>query len=152
MGKMYLDAGEIYDRAKQAAHVSVAGSPGTDYGLEDVMPEDAWMAITSSSFLSLIPLHATLNGCIEALTARTVSAAEVERVDGPPPQGMAVTAEDMKTARSWLADTLAANVDEDGRQVMIDREAIDREWSGNPERITSLVLALVLIAGAAADR
>lgn len=35
---------------------------------------------------------------------------------------------------------------------MIDREAIDREWSGNPERITSLVLALVVIAAAAADR
>lgn len=84
-GKMYLDAGEIYDRAKEVAHVSVAGAPGTDYGLEDVMPEEAWMAITSSPFLSLIPLHATLNGCIEALTARTVSAAEVERVDGPTP-------------------------------------------------------------------
>lgn len=51
MGKVYLDAGEIYDRAKQVAHVSVAGSPGTDYGLEDVMTEDAWMAITGSSDL-----------------------------------------------------------------------------------------------------
>lgn len=152
MGKMYLDAGEIYDRAKQAAHVSVAGSPETDYGLEDVMPEEEWLAFTSSPFTSLIPLHATLNGCIEALNARTVSAAEVERVDGPPPHGTAVTAEDMNTARSWLANTLAANVDEDGRQAMIDREAIDRKWTGVPGRITSLVLALVLIAGAAADR
>ncbi|MFD1847287.1 hypothetical protein [Arthrobacter flavus] len=58
----------------------------------------------------------------------------------------------MKTARSWLANTLASNVDEDGLQAMIDREAIDREWIGKPERITSLALALVLIAGAAVDR
>lgn len=152
MGKMYLDAGEIYDRAKEVARVSVAGAPETDYGLEDVMSEEAWMAVTSSSFLSLIPVHATLNGCIEALKARTVSAAEVERVVGPPPQGTAVTAEDMNTARSWLANTLAANVDEDGRQAMIDREAFDREWSSSPVRITSLVLALVVIAAAAADR
>ena len=54
--------------------------------------------------------------------------------------------------RVQMADTLAASVDEDGRQEMIDREAIDRQWTGNPGRVTSLVLALVVIAGAAADR
>ncbi|WP_443445495.1 hypothetical protein [Glutamicibacter ardleyensis] len=128
----------------------MAGSPDTDYGLEDAMPGEDWVAVTSSPLTSLIPLHATLNGCIEALNTRTVSAAEVERVDGPPPHGTAITPEDMKTARSWLANTLAANVDEDGRQSMIDREATVREWIGNPTRITSLVMALVIIAAAAA--
>ena len=38
------------------------------------------------------------------------------------------------------------------KQRMVEREAIDRAWTGNPIRVTSLVLALVMVAGAAADR
>ncbi len=152
MSEVVVDMGGLYERAKEAARVAVVGSPGTSYGLEDVMPADAWLTVAASSYASLVPVHATLNGCIEGLRSRKATAAEVEQVDGPPPAGMAVTAEDLRVARSWLADTLAANIDEDGRQTMVDREAIDRGWVGNPERVTSLVLALVLVAGAAADR
>lgn len=152
MSDVFVDMGGLYERAKEAARAAVAASPGGSYGLEDVMPEEGWLTVTANEFMSLVPVHATLNGCIEALLARKVTAADVEAIDGPPPHGTAVTQEDMRVARSWLADTLAASVDEDGRQEMIDREAIDRQWTGNPGRVTSLVLALVVIAGAAADR
>lgn len=55
----------------------------------------------------------------------------------------------MRIARSWLADTLAYNVDEDGRQLMIDREVSNREWESDPARMTSLILALVAVAATA---
>lgn len=152
MSEVIVDLGGVYESSKRAAHEAVAGSPGSSFGLEDVMPEEAWLSVASSASASLIPLHGTLNGCIEALCGRKVSAAAIERVEGAPPAGMSVTAEDLRVARSWLADTLIAKVDEDGRQEMVDREAIDRGWVGNVERITSLVLALVLVAGAAVDQ
>ncbi len=85
------------------------------------------------------------------MRSRKSTAAEVEQVDGLPPAGVRSPPRTC-VARSWLADTLAANVDEDGHQTMVDREAIDRGWVGNPELVTSLVLALVMVAGAAADR
>lgn len=150
MSEMFVDMGELYERTKEVARAAVAGSPRTSYGLEDVMPEEGWLSVAASPFMSLVPVHATLNGCIDALRGRGVTATEVAQVDVPPPVGMAITVEDMRVARSWLADTLAANVDEDGRQQMVDREAIERDWTGNPTRVTSLVLALVIVAGAAA--
>ena len=149
---MNIDIGDVYERAREAAKVTVAGSPGTTYGLEDVMSPSQWANVASSAFVSLIPVHGTLNGCVEALQDRKVSAADVEKVDGPPPEGTAVTQEDMRIARSWLADSLFANVDEDGRQAMVDRDAGDQDWRGDAGRLTSIVLALVVISGAAADR
>lgn len=152
MREMLLDMAAIYERAKEVARAAVAGSPGTSYGLEDVMTGETWLTVASSQFVSLVPVHATLNGCIDALRARSATATDVQQVDGPPPAGTDVTAEDIRVARFWLSDTLAGDIDEDGRQEMVEREAIDRAWTGNPIRVTSLVLALVMVAGAAADR
>lgn len=145
-----MDLGGVYRRVKEVTRAAVAGAPGTSFGLEDVMPEDAWMTIATSPLVSLVPVYATLSGCIEALSSRRVTAAEVEGVRGAPPAGMAVSPEDMRTARSWLADALAAGLDEEGCQGMVDREAIDREWVADAVRVTSLVVALVITAGAAA--
>lgn len=150
MSEIVMDLGGVYRRVKEVARAAVAGAPGTSYGLEDVMPEDAWMTVATSPLVSLVPVYATLSGCIEALNSRGVTAAEVERVRGAPPAEMAVSPEDMRTARSWLADALAADLDEEGCQGMVDREAIDREWVADAVRVTSLVVALVLTAGAAA--
>ncbi len=145
-----IDVGGLYERAKEAARVAVAGSPGADYGLEDVLSVEQWHSVGSSDLISLIPVSATLNGCLEVLLERKVTAPDVERLDPLPPARTAITKEDIQAARSWLSDAIAADVDEEGRQAFIDREAGDRGWHGDPVRVTSLVLALVLIAGAAA--
>lgn len=152
MSNVFVDISSVYAQAREAARAAVAGSPATTYGLEDVMPSDSWMSVTASGFMSLIPLHATLHGCVEALRARNTTAAHVEAVAGEPPHGTAVTSDDVRVARSWLADSLAGDVDDDGQEQIIDREAQDRGWSGDATRVTSLVLALVMVAGAAADR
>lgn len=109
------------------------------------MPLEVWASVTASPLSSLVPVVATLNGCVDALHARKVQASAIERIDMSPPSGTAVTVEDMRVARSWLADSLATGVDEYGRQAMVQRETSDRGWIGQP-RLTSLVLALVLIA------
>lgn len=144
-----IDLGILYERAKATAQAAVSGSPDVSYGLTDVAPEDDWIAVGSSEFASTIPVHATLNGCVDALRDRSVTAADVQTVRTAPPQGTAVSVEDMRIARSWLADTLAYNIDEDGRQLMIDREVSNRDWESDPARVTSLVLALVAVAATA---
>jgi hypothetical protein len=118
------------------------------------MPEEVWLSVLASQFSSLIPVHATLNGCVVALTERGAVAADVEAVTGAPQRGVAVIDEDLRVARSWLVDVLAVDVDvdEDGRQALVGREAIERGWVGNPVRLSSLVFALVLVADAAVDR
>ena len=68
MSDVLVDVTEIYERAKEAARAAVAGAPGCDYGLEDVMPEESWLIVTASrsQFMSLVPVYATLDGCVEA--------------------------------------------------------------------------------------
>jgi hypothetical protein len=112
------------------------------------MPEEVWLSVLAS----LTPVHATLNGCVVALTERGAVAADVEAVTGAPQRGVAVIDEDLRVARSWLVDVLAVDVDEDGRQALVGREALERGWVGNPVRLSSLVFALVLVADAAVDR
>lgn len=148
MSTEYIDVGALYERAKELARAAVVD--GTSYGLEDVMPQERWLTVATSELISLIPVHATLNGVLDALRHQGVSGVAVERVAATPPHGTSITTEDMRVARSWLADSLAASVDEDGRQAMVDREATARQWTGEPERVTSLVLALVIIGVKAA--
>ena len=156
MSDVLVDVTEIYERAKEAARAAVAGAPGCDYGLEDVMPEESWLIVTASrsQFMSLVPVYATLDGCVEALLARKITATDVARVEVSPPQGTAVTADDIRITCSWLAHVLASDVgvDETDRQEMIDLEVSSRRWAGVPGRVTSLVLALVFVSAAAADR
>lgn len=147
-----LDLGAVYERAKEAARGSVMGSPASDYGLEDVMTEKQWAATLSSAFGSLIPIYGTFDGCVEGLVLRGAGAADVETVQVQPPAGTAVTDEDLRVARSWLADSFAASLDDDGRQAMVDREALHRGWISDPKRLSSMVLAIVRVAGAAADK
>ena len=40
------------------------------------MPADAWLTVAASSYASLVPVHATLNGCIEGWRSRKATAAE----------------------------------------------------------------------------
>lgn len=152
MSKEMIDLGYLYERAREAARSAVAASPGANYGLTDIMTESQWFSVGSSDMFSTIPVSATLNGCIEALRDREVSAGTVEQVDAVPPRGTSITRDDLVAARSWLADTLVADVDEDGREAIVARDATDRGWAGNPIQVTSHVLALVMVAGAAAAR
>lgn len=145
-----FDLGVIYEQAKAASREAIArsGDDSASYGLEDVMPEEAWVSVGSSRFGSLIPVNATLSGCVEALRARGVSAADVGGVSANPPEGTAVTTDDVGTARDWLVKAFA--LDDDGCENMIFKAALARGWVGKPIQITSLVLALVVVAHTAA--
>lgn len=151
MSDLFIDMGGLYESARTVAHAAVIGSPGASYGLEDVLPLEAWPVVAGSGTVSLVPVHGTFNGCVEGLLERQVDSAAVLNVDGLPPAGSAVTVEDMQIARAWLAEALAGDLDEDQRQNLIDTEAIAQGWPGDAVRITSLMLALVFTAGAAAS-
>lgn len=145
-----FDLGGVYERCKENAKSAVAASPNSDFALDDVMPEEQWLAFLSSG-MGAIGVLGMLNGSFEALIDRETTAQHVRNAPSTPPSGTEVTKEDMQVARSWLADVLESGIDEAGRQALVDREVNDRGWVMDVTRLSSLMIALVVVAGAAVD-
>ncbi len=144
------NSADLYERAKAVAWAAVAGSPSTSYSMFDIIDDDdLWQAIFTTAFLSVIPLHATLDGCVQALKGRGVTAGQVAAVQGTPSAGTLVTETDMATARRWLADTLEKDFDHDRRQLMIVDYVLENGWERHPTRLSSLMLAVIETADAA---
>ena len=105
--------------------------------------------IFGTAFLSVIPLHASLDGCTQALKSRSVTAEQVAAVQEPVPAETLVRESDMATARRWLTDTLEENLDRDRQQIMIVDHVLENGWETRPDRLSSLMLAVVETADAA---
>lgn len=140
-----FDVNALYEKSKSVAKAAVL-RPERGYGLEDVMDERSWDDALASPMISTVPLNATLSGCVEALREKRVPDTVIAAVSVQRPVGTLVTDEDLRIARAWLSDFVAVNVDDDGQENLVMAEALERGWVGNPERLSSLILALVLVA------
>lgn len=145
-----MDLGGLYERCKYLAHQAVMESPRSSFGLEDVMPESRWLAVLSSGVGSLA-LQGMLNGCVEAMAARSTTALHVHDVALEPPRGTLVGREDIKVAKGLLVAGLAAGLDELARQELVAAEVEERGWALDVPHLSSLMIAVVIIAGAAVD-
>jgi len=145
-----INPADLYERARTVARAAVAGSPGTSYSLTDIIDDDdVWHAIFGTAFLSVIPLHATLDGCAQALKSRSITSEQVSAVQEPVPTETLVRETDMATARRWLADTLDEDLAGDRQQLMIVDHILENGWETHPDRLSSLMLAVVETADAA---
>ena len=145
-----INPADLYERARTVARAAVAGSPGTSYSLTDIIDDDdVWHAIFGTAFLSVIPLHATLDGCAQALKSRSITAEQVAAVQEPVPTETLVRETDMATARRWLTDTLEEDLAGDRQQLMIVDHILENGWETHPDRLSSLMLAVVETADAA---
>lgn len=148
-----INSADLYERAKTVAWAAVAGSPETSYSLADILGEDdVWETIFGTAFLSVIPLHATLDGCAQALRSRSVTAEQIATLQEPVPAETPAQETDTATARRWLADTLEEDLDSDQQQLMIVDHVLENGWETHPDRLSSLMLAVVKTADAALSR
>lgn len=152
MTTLLIDVGDLYDRAKRAAKAAVLASPRSSYSLVDVQPDEESLFASLRSSFSTVLVHATLNGCYEALLERAITPDDLRAAPLVPPPGTSVKRRDLREAASWLADALTQRSSEDERQTVVDDAAEDGGWCGDPERVSAHMLALVVVAGAAADR
>lgn len=140
----FVNPADLYDQALAVAKAAVAGSPPKPYSLADITEDDTLsQAIFNTACLSTIPLHATLDGCAQALISRNITAEHVAATQTPAPESTPVTDTDMATARHWLTDTLNDNLDGDRQQLMIVDHVLENGWETHPTRLSSLMLAVV---------
>jgi len=148
-----INPADLYERARTVARAAVAGSPGTSYSLTDIIDDDdVWHAIFGTAFLSVIPLHATLDGCAQALKSRSVTAEQVAALRESGPAEPPARETDMVTARRWLADTLRQDLDRDRQQLMIVDHVLENGWETHPDRLSSLMMAVVETAETASSQ
>lgn len=145
-----MDLGGVYERCKHLAHQAVMDSPSSSFGLEDVMPESRWLAFLSSGMGSLA-LQGMLNGCVEAMAARSTTALHVHDVALEPPRGTLVEREDVKVAKGLLVAGVAPGLDEQAHQELVAAEVEERGWALDVAHLSSLMIVVVIIAGAAVD-
>ena len=145
----FLDIGRVYEKTKAVVRAAVVGSPRTSFSLEDIGDEDMWVQMFSSPLFAHVPIHATLNGAVEALRERERSDAEVGAVVAGPIPGTLATTADTMLARQWLVTALRDRLSEDDRQNMVDSELSERGWATDVARLSSMIIAMAMIAGAA---
>lgn len=92
--KIYLDPGDLYEKATEAAERALSVSAGGGYGLEDIADEETLTAAFGNALMGSLLIEGTLTGCFAAL-------AHVPNAADPPlsgnasgPQGTAVNAGD----------------------------------------------------------
>ena len=114
------------------------------------MPESRWLAFLSSGMGSLA-IQGMLNGCVEAMAARSTTALHVHDVALEPPRGTLVEREDVKVAKGLLVAGVAPGLDEQARQELVAAEVEERGWALDVAHLSSLMIVVVIIAGAAVD-
>lgn len=134
------------------ARAAVTKAPAAPYSLADIIDDDAlWANIFHTAFLSVVPLHATLDGCAQTLKTHHVTANQVAATRDAPLSRTAAHDTDLATARQWLVTTLNEDLDHDQQQLMIVDFVIANGWQRHPARLSSLMLAVVETANAAAS-
>lgn len=148
--KTLLNPADLYQHAHRGALAAV--DDPTTYSLADIVGnDDKRQAIFSTAFLSIIPLHATVDGCAQALRNRSITAAQVAAAHPPAPVTSRVSATDMATARHWLTTTLEKDLDRDQQQLMIVDHLLENGWETHPARLSSLMTAVIETAATAAS-
>ena len=140
---------DLYERAEAVARIAVgAASPEPPYLLEDIIEDVALRdTVFSTAFLSIIPLHATLDGCVQVLKSRGVTAEQVGAAGGSAVMLMNQT--DVAMARQWLAAAVHSDLDREQLQLMIEDYVAANSYELHPTRLPSLMRSMVAISHAA---
>lgn len=141
-----LDLSELYPRLRDAAHAAVAS--GGDFGLTDVMDEDAWL-ITLTSGIGDVLVLAVIEGAGTALQQMGRTSADLPATSMVNTQGLGSTAADLDLARDWLGSYLTGTAP-DQVQSTISGVVDAQGWRVDPGRLSSLIVAALLVGGVAA--
>ncbi|MGO1384922.1 MAG: hypothetical protein ACTHWA_02815 [Arachnia sp.] len=151
MGRQqFVNPTDLYTRSAAVARAAVTRSTTAEYAVADISDDaDFWKAVFGTAFLSVVPLHATLDGCVQALKEHDVTDTQVAAT-GASASGQAAVAEnDRDIARGWLVQTLKDDLDSDGQQIMIVDRVVENGWETHSVRLSSLMRAVVETADAA---
>jgi hypothetical protein len=129
--------------------LTVALGRGTTFCIFDIMNEDDWMRTVRTGGGPLV-VGGAVSGALEGLRRRGVSPADVLSCPVVSP-GALVTEEDMFAAAGWLATGLLQGPDLASEQDRVTSALQDAGWALDPERVTSLVVAIAVTAGHAED-
>ena len=141
-----LDLSELYPKLRDAAHAAVAS--GGDFGLTDIMDEEAWLITLTTGFGDVLVL-AVVEGAGTALQQMGRTSADLPAASMIDTQGLGSTAADLDLARGWLGSYLTGTAPEQVQGAISD-VVDDRGWRVEPGRLSSLLLAVLLVGGVAA--
>lgn len=144
-----INPADLYERAEIVAHAAVVRtSVENSYSLKDILDDDPlWQDIFSTAFLSVMPLHATLGGCVKAMRSNGITAEDLGDVPDSP--GTLLEQADRAMARQWLAAAVHANLDRDQQQLMIVDYVVAQGWETHSTRLPALMHAVVAMSRAA---
>lgn len=137
--KIYLDPGDLYEKAADAAECALSVSACGGYGLEDIAEEETLTAAFGNALLGSLLIEGTLTGCLAALSHVQNAAAPPLSGNASGPQGTAVNAGDLQHAHAILATALSNQLDESQRSALI-RAELEHGYLGDPARSSSIVL------------
>lgn len=137
------------DAAFRLLSLSVALGRGTAFCIFDVMDEDEW-AHTVRTGRGPLVVGGALSGALEGL--RRLGATPADVLSCPiTSHGGVVTDDDMRVASGWLATGLLQECDPSAEQTVVTSMMQWAGWAHDPERVTSLILAIAVTAGHAED-
>ncbi|MGW9159310.1 hypothetical protein [Microbacterium sp. NPDC055665] len=137
------------DKAHQLLSFNVAVGRGASFCISDVMDEAQWVDAVVAGDGPLI-LGGALSGALEGLRRREATPVDVLPCSVAP-FGTVMTVDDMETAGRWLSTGLLQEADSMLEQSLVTTELRHRGWAADPARVTSLVLAIAMVAGHAGD-
>lgn len=129
--------------------LTIALGRGGKFDLYDIATEAQWVEIAESGHAAEV-LTGAIAGAVESLRRFGATTGDVLSCPTVSP-GALVTEDDMGVAIGWLASALfeyAAGAHSAGRVFALLWE---RGWWADPERVTSLMLAIAVAAGHGAD-
>jgi|GEM_PF-4911730 len=143
--KIYLDAGDLYEKAAEAAERALSASASGEYGLEDIADEETLTAAFGNALVGSLLIEGTLTGCLAALAHTPNAAAPPLSGNASGPQGTAVNDDDLRHAHAILATSLSNQLDEAQRSDLI-RAELAHGYLGDSARSSSIVLALFTLS------
>ncbi|MFB8191326.1 hypothetical protein ACFC14_18565 [Microbacterium sp. NPDC055988] len=135
----------LRDDARRHLALAVVLGPGTPFSIYDVMDEAHWYRTVVDGDGPLI-IGGALLGALEVLRRHGATSADVFSCPLTSPGGV-VTEEDMSLAAGWLANGLMEEPDSTAEQTAVSEALQLNGWTRDPAHVTSLVLAIALIAG-----
>lgn len=121
----------------------------SSFSLQDIASVETWATHVQGDTGHLL-VGGALSGALDALRDLGVLPIDVEACSVTP-RGGAVTPGDMALARLWLADGLRGPIDPEKEQRGVTNMLAARGWLNHSVRITSLILALYLVASRVAN-
>lgn len=141
----FLNPGELYEKAAEAAERALTVDAGRGYGLEDIAEEDTLVAAFSDAFTGPLLVEGTLTGCLAALTHTPNVVVPPLSPNAVGPSGTAVNRDDIRHAHAILSATLGKQLDDNQRSKLI-RAELASGYLGDLGRMSSVVIALVTLA------